>query len=119
MRAIILLRTKDPAGALREAQRAFEIDPGNNDAVGILAAKKVADGDPDGALKLLNSLKLDAQNETRISQQKIQIYAAKKDFTQAEALLRRVIALNPGEAGFQTQLGRAPAQSMGGGSVAL
>jgi len=104
LKAIILLRTKDPAGALREAQRAFEIDPGNNDAVGILAAKKVADKDLDGALALLNSLKLDAQNETRISQQKIQIYAAKKDFTQAEALLRRVIAINPGEPGFQAQL---------------
>ena len=104
LKAIILLRTKDPAGALREAQRAFEIDPGNDDAVGILAAKKVADGDLDGALKLLNSLKLGPQNETRISQQKIQIYAAKKDFTQAEALLRRVIALNPGEAGYQAQL---------------
>jgi tetratricopeptide (TPR) repeat protein len=104
LKAIILLRTKDPAGAVREAQRAFEIDPGNDDATGILAAKKVSEGDLDGALKLLNSLALTPKNETRISLQKIQIYAAKKDFTQAEALLRKVIALNPGEAGYQTQL---------------
>lgn len=104
LKATILLRTKDPAGALREAQRAFDIDPGNDDAVGILAAKKVAEGDLDGALKLLNSLALTPQNETRISMQKIQIYAAKKDFPQAETLLRRVIALNPGEAAYQGQL---------------
>ena len=28
LRAIILLRTNDNAGAVREAQRAYEIDPG-------------------------------------------------------------------------------------------
>ena len=37
-------------------QRAFEIDPGNVDAVSLLASKKLAEGDADGALKLLNSL---------------------------------------------------------------
>ena len=104
LKATILLRTKDPVGAVREAQRAFEIDSGNDDAVGILAAKRVAEGDLDGALKLLNSLTLSPTNETRISLQKIQIYAAKKDFAQAETLLRRVIALNPSEAGYQGQL---------------
>ena len=43
LKATILLRTKDPVGAVREAQRAFEIDSGNDDAVGILAAKRVAE----------------------------------------------------------------------------
>src|SRR5258705_9039811 len=38
LQASILLRTKDPAGAVREAQRAYEIDPGNVDAALILAA---------------------------------------------------------------------------------
>src|ERR1700687_5935454 len=33
LRAIVLLRTNDSAAALREAQRAFEIDPSNGDAV--------------------------------------------------------------------------------------
>ena len=69
LKAAILLRTKDPAGAIREAQRAFEIDPGNDDAVGILAAKKFAEGDLDGALKLLDSLTVDPKNETRVSLQ--------------------------------------------------
>src|SRR6202158_3580449 len=50
LRAVILLRTNDSAGAGREAQRAFEIDPGNVDAVSLLASKKLSDGDADGAL---------------------------------------------------------------------
>ena len=54
LKAVILLRTNDGAGAVREAQRAYEIDPGNVDAVSLLASKKLADGDADGALKLLS-----------------------------------------------------------------
>src|SRR6202045_350389 len=41
LRSIILLKTNDSAGAVREAQRAFEIDPGNVDAVSLLASKKL------------------------------------------------------------------------------
>ena len=52
-----ILRTNDPAGAVREAQRALEIDSRNVDATMLVAAKKVADGDPDGALKLLNAVR--------------------------------------------------------------
>src|SRR5207248_3127972 len=56
LRAIILLRTNDNAAAIREAQRAYEIDPANVDAISLLASKKVVDGDLDGALKLLDSV---------------------------------------------------------------
>src|SRR5882724_1082360 len=54
LKASILLRTNDPAGAVREAQRALQIDPTNVDATLLVAAKQVADRDSDGALKLLN-----------------------------------------------------------------
>ena len=43
-------------------KRAFEIDPGNVDAVSLLASKKLADGDADGALKLLNSFTVDPKD---------------------------------------------------------
>ena len=56
VRSIALLRTNDSAGALREAQRAFEIDPTNGDAISLLASKKATDGDLDGALKLLDTI---------------------------------------------------------------
>src|SRR3982074_346706 len=79
LRAVILLRTNDSAGAVGEAQRAFEIDPGNVDAVSLLASKKLSDGDADGALKLLDTITVDPKDETRIALQKIQIYARKGD----------------------------------------
>jgi pentatricopeptide repeat protein len=105
LKATILLQTKDPAGAVREAQRALEIDSRNVDATMLVAAKKVADGDSDGALKLLNALPAnDPQDEMRISLQKAQVYARKGDVPQAEALLRKAITQNPKEGGLRVQL---------------
>jgi len=97
LKAIILVRTKDAAGAEAEARRALEIDPGNVDASLLMASKKVADGDADGALKLLNSLPAttDPQDKLRITLQKVQALAQKKDLPQAEALLSMLIAENP------------------------
>jgi cellulose synthase operon protein C len=104
LRAVALLKTNDSTGASREAQKAYEIDPSNVDAVSLGASKKLVDGDPDGALKLLDSLTVDPKDETRISLQKIQIYAKKGDLPPAETLLRKVISLNPQEASYQSQL---------------
>ena len=104
LKAVILLRTNDGAGAVREAQRAYEIDPGNVDAVSLLASKKLADGDADGALKLLDSITGDPKDEARISLQRMQAYAKKGDIAKAESLLRKVMALNPKEPAYQTQL---------------
>jgi tetratricopeptide (TPR) repeat protein len=71
----------------------------------LVAAKKVADGDTDGALKLLNALPAnDRQDEMRISLQKAQVYARKGDVPQAEALLRKLITQNPKEGGLRAQL---------------
>jgi cellulose synthase operon protein C len=104
LRAVAFLKTNDSAGASREAQKAYEIDPSNVDAASLVASKKLADGDADGALKLLDSLTVDPKDETRVSLQKIQIYAKKGDLPRAEALLRKVISLNPQETSHQSQL---------------
>jgi len=104
LRAVILLKTNDGPGAVREAQRAFEIDPSNVDAVSLLASKKLSDGDADGAMKLLDTIPVDPKDETRISLQKMQIYARKGNLPQAESLLRKVISLNPKEAAYRAQL---------------
>jgi cellulose synthase operon protein C len=105
LKANILLRTNDPAGAVREAQRALEIDSKNIDATMLVAAKKVADGDADGALKLLNALPAtDSQDQLRISLQKAQIFVRKGDVPQAEALLRKLITENPKESTLRAQL---------------
>jgi len=104
LRSIILLRTNDSAGAVREAQRAYEIDPSNSDAATLLASKRLSDGDADGALKLLDALKVDPKDETRVLLLKMQIYARKGDLTNAEDLLRKVISLNPDEIAYRPQL---------------
>jgi cellulose synthase operon protein C len=105
LRAAALLKTNDSASAFREAQKAYEIDPSNVDAVSLVASKKLADGDADGALKLLDSITVDPKDETRVSLQKMQIYAKKGDLPRAENLLRRIIALDPKEsATHQAQL---------------
>ncbi|SDJ64106.1 MULTISPECIES: tetratricopeptide repeat protein [Bradyrhizobium] len=104
LRAVVFLKDKDAASAVREAQRAFEIDPANVDAVSLLASKKLADGDADGALKLLDSITIEPKDEARISLQKMQAYAKKGDLAKAESLLRKVIALNPKEPAYRTQL---------------
>src|SRR3984957_5546607 len=104
LRSIILLRTNDSSGAVREAQRAVEIDPGNVDAVSLLASKKLSDGDADGALKLLDAVTIDPKDETRISLQKMQIYVKKGNLPQAEGMLRKVIFLNAQEPAYHSQL---------------
>ena len=98
-----LART-DPAGALKEAQRAMEIDPNNVDAVGYVAARKASEGDPDGALKLLADLHPDPKDETRITVEQIQILLRKGDLKSAEPLLRRLIAQDPKQTAYRNQL---------------
>jgi cellulose synthase operon protein C len=105
LKANILLRTNDPAGAVREAQRALEIDSSNVDATMLVAAKKVADGDTDGALKLLNALAAtDPRDQLRISLQKVQVFVRKGDLPQAETLLRKLVTENPKEGALRAQL---------------
>jgi pentatricopeptide repeat protein len=105
LKALALLRTKDVAGAVQEAQRATEIDPNNVDAILLLASKRIADGDADGGLKMLTELKTgDPKDQTRISLAKVQAYARKGDVPQAEGLLQKLIADNPKDKGLHAQL---------------
>jgi pentatricopeptide repeat protein len=95
LKSSIYLRTKEMAEAVREAERALEIAPGSVDAIALIAAKKVTDGDPDGALRLLESVPDDAKGEMRITLQKVQIFIGRHDLAKAEELLRGLIARNP------------------------
>jgi len=104
LKGVILLKTNDSAGAAREAQRALEIDPANVDAIMLLAARKLSDGDADGALKLLDAAPADPKDETRISALKVQAYVRKRELPQAETLLRKLVDQNPHEALFRNQI---------------
>lgn len=104
LKAVMLARTNDPAGALKEAQRAIEIDPNNVDAVGYVAARKASEGDGEGALKLLEALHPEPKDEIRIAVEEIQILLRKGDLQKAETLLRKVIAQDPKQPAYRNQL---------------
>jgi pentatricopeptide repeat protein len=104
LKSAILARTNDPTGALKEAQRAMEIDANNVEAVGYVAARRASERDPDGALKLLDALHLNPKDEARIDVEKIQILLQKGDLQKAEPLLRKVIANDPKQSTLQNEL---------------
>jgi cellulose synthase operon protein C len=104
LRSLALARTKDSAGALKEAERAVEIDPNNVDAVGYLAARKASEGDADGALRLLDGLHLEPRDEARVTVEKVRILLGKGDLQKAEPLLRKLIAQDPKQPAYRNQL---------------
>lgn len=106
VRALASVRTNDPAGAVREAQRAYDIDPINIDAVTLLASKKLADGDSGGALKMLDALPSQAEDADRVraTRLRIDILVRKGDLAEAEKLVRQLVAGYPQEALYRVQL---------------
>ena len=105
LKALVSLRQNDAAAAVKEAQRALEIDPQNVDASLLVVAKKASDGDVDGALAQLARLNTaDPSEQLRIAQEKIQIFVRKGDAPQAENLLRKLIADNPKDDRLRSQL---------------
>jgi tetratricopeptide (TPR) repeat protein len=105
LKASILVRENDAAAAIREAQRALDIDPQNVDGNLLVAAKKASDGDIDGALaQLARSSASDPSEQMRVSLEKIQILVRKGDTGQAEGLLRKLITDNPKDDRLRAQL---------------
>ena len=51
LKAAILYKLNDKLGAVREAQKALAVDPGNADALVVLANERMASGDLKGALR--------------------------------------------------------------------
>ena len=53
LKAAVLYKLNDKSAALSKAQKALAIDPGNPDALVVLATEQIATGDPRGALQVL------------------------------------------------------------------
>lgn len=106
VRALALARTNDPVGAVREAQRAYDIDPTNIDAVTLLASKKLADGDSSGAIKMLDAVPSQAQDADRVraTRLRVDILVRKGDLAEAEKLVGHLVADYPQEASYRVQL---------------
>jgi Tfp pilus assembly protein PilF len=106
LKAAILFRLKDINGATQAAQKTLEIDAGNVAAIAVLAVAKYSQGDATGALQLLDEVKAADKDDVSILSLKIAIFDHMGNTQQAEALLRKLIALHPKVPAFRTRLVR-------------
>lgn len=104
LKAAVLARSNDLAGAMREANRALAIEPKNVDAVTFLASRKLAEGDADAALKMLDTLNVDPKEDSRVAQLRVQILVRKGDLKGAEQGQRVLMAANPKDGNLRLQL---------------
>jgi len=104
LKAGILLKLKDPNGAVTEAQAALKLDPNNTGAMLVLANNDFVHGDPKGALAILDNDTLSKSPDIGAQLFKLRILEQTQDFQQAEALLQKLIDSNPKEIGFRKEL---------------
>lgn len=103
-KALIFYRLRNKDRAVHEAQSALDIDPGNVDALEVLATDRLDKGDPKGALSLLDKAPLKQSNSLGIRLLQIRIYEKIGDFQQLEATLRSLSEMYPEQAGFRNRL---------------
>ena len=108
LRAAILFRLNDSAGALREAQAALDLDRGNLGAKMVIAGDRLARGDAKGALAILDSGAGDqAQDlEADLGRElfRIRIFEQMGDIASVQGVLRKLIELYPQEPGYRRLL---------------
>jgi cellulose synthase operon protein C len=104
LRAAVLLKLKDNIGSKRDAQAALDIDPKNVEALIVLAAERMGQGDTGGALLILDRPGLDHEDDLAIQLFKLRLFEQSKDFKQAEILLRKLVELHPQELAFRRSL---------------
>ena len=103
LRAATLFKLGDEPTALQEARRSLELAPGNEVAVTVLAAARMAHEDSDGALQILDSIAGDTTNLS-VELFKITIYGKRGELDQVEKRLRNLIERYPQEQALGTQL---------------
>ena len=104
LRAAILYKLNNNSGAVRQAQAALSIDPGNADARVVLAADRMANDDPKGALQLLKNEGASDIEDLGIQLFKLKIFEKLDDTQQFETLLRSLADRYPEEISLRQQL---------------
>ena len=104
LKAAILYKLNDKFGAVREAQKALAVDPGNADALVVLATERMANGDLKDALRILESDASINVSDLGIQLLKAKIFEQLGEWQQLEALLRRLVKFYPEQIAFQKQL---------------
>jgi tetratricopeptide (TPR) repeat protein len=103
-KAVILFRLNDIRGAVREAREALEIDPANVEAMLVLAADRLARGDNEGALLILDREAVAHTKNLGVQLFKIKISEQMGNAQEVEAVLHKLIELYPQQSDFRRQL---------------
>jgi len=103
LKAIIFFRLKDTDTAIRNAQAALKIEPGNAEALVVLGADRLANNDPKGALALLSQAKKE-DHDIGLELFKLRAVAQMKDYPELESLLKDLSARYPQNAAFRKDL---------------
>ena len=74
LRAAIFYKLKDSDRALHEAQAALALEPGNIDAIIVVAAIRLDSGDARGALQMLDSAPQAHANDLGIQIYKLKVF---------------------------------------------
>jgi tetratricopeptide (TPR) repeat protein len=104
LKAVIYYKLKDSDTALRDAHAALKIEPGNVDALVVLAADRLANNDPNGALQILASHPQTQDQDLGTQLFKLKIYAQLKDYAQLESLLQSLAKRDPHNLAFRKDL---------------
>ena len=104
LKAAIYYKLKDEDTAVRDASAAIKIEPGNVDALIVLAADRLANDDPQGALKLLSGAAASNADNVSVQLLKINIYRQLKDYPQLENVLKSLAERFPQDATLRKQL---------------
>ncbi len=106
LRAAVLLKLGDTENAIAAANRALELEPGNLNAVQILAAERFSRRDYDGALAFINQSSEDIGQNKDLMLISIMIFEAKNDLPSAEEYYNRLITAFPDDEDLRAGLVR-------------
>ena len=106
LKASILFKLKDAAGAVKDAQAALKLDPKNVGAMFVLASDDLARGDAKSALAILDSPAVTDSKAPEIGVElfKLRIFEQTQQLPQAEVLLKKLIQAHPKELSFKKEL---------------
>jgi tetratricopeptide (TPR) repeat protein len=104
LKAAIFLKLNDHKGAIQEAQKVLEIEPGNLLATAILATEKYLNDDNQGALRILDGLPAADKQDLGIVLLKVKIFEKMGDLQQLELQLRKLVELRPDQIEFKAEL---------------
>ncbi len=98
VRAVARSLSKDKAGAMDDATHAYRVDPGNENAIAVLAGLETADGRTHDAQVVLEGGIAKRPASVDLHAALGQLYASVKDYDKAEAQLRENVKLKPDQA---------------------